>query len=134
MMASNEETPEAKAFREHYATLAKAIQNPDTLANELFTKGILSREVLEELQTCSLSTPKKNGRIVQCVYNYLVFIDPSKLQVFSDILRQESYSSQLSEKLIASYGELMFHGLLFASYGVPLSVCLTNLICWYLGG
>jgi len=103
MMASNEETPEAKAFREHYATLAKAIQNPDTLVNELFAKGILSREVLEELQTSSLSTPKKNGRIVQCVYNYLVFIDPSKLQVFIDILRQESYSSQLSEKLIASY-------------------------------
>lgn len=103
-MASIEETPEAKAFREHYATLAKAIQNPDTLANELFAKGILSREVLEELQTCGLSTFKKSGRILQCVNNYLS-VDPSKFQAFTDILGQEAYSAHLSEKLIASCGE-----------------------------
>ena len=125
-MASDEGTPEAKAFREHYATLAKAIQDPDTLANELFSKEILSQEVLEELQTCSLSTSRKNGKILQCVYKHLCTY-PSKLQVLTDVLGQEAYSVHLSEKLIASYGEFSMDCYLQVMHGVRLSVCLTNL-------
>ena len=117
-MASNEETPEARAFREHYATMVKAIQDPDTIANELFSKGILSREVLMELRPCNLSTAKKNGMILQCVYDHLVFIDPSKLHVFTDVLRQEAYAVHLSDKLEASYREFSVNCKLWDSKGI----------------
>ena len=117
-MASNDETPEARAFREHYSTLVKAIQDPDTIADELFSKRILSREVLMELQSCNLSTAKKNGKMLQCVYDHLVFIDPSKLQVFTDILRQEAYAVHLSDKLEASYREFSANCKLWDSKGI----------------
>jgi len=104
-MASNEETPEARAFQEHYATLVNAIQHPDALARQLFSKGILSREVLVGLQPSCLSNTDKNAKILLCVYDHLVFIDPSKLWVFIEILRQEKYAVELSDKLEASYGE-----------------------------
>ena len=104
-MASNEETPEARAFQEHYATLVNAIQHPDALARQLFSKRIISREVLVGLQPSCLSDTDKNAKILLCVYDHLVFIDPSKLRVFIDILRQEEYAEELSDKLKASYGE-----------------------------
>jgi len=104
-MASNEETPEARAFQEHYATLVNAIQDPDALARQLFSKGILSREVLVGLQPSCLSNTDKNAKILLCVYDHLVLIDPSKLHVFTDVLRQEAYAVHLSDKLEASYCE-----------------------------
>ena len=107
-MASNEDTPEARAFQEHFATLVNAIQDPDALACQLFSKGILSRQVLEELQPCGLSNTKKNEKILLSVYNHLVFIDPSKFHVFADVLRQEAYAVELSDKLEASYCEFLY--------------------------
>ena len=127
-MASNEETPEARAFREHYATLVKAIQDPDTVANELFSKRILSREVLMELRPCNLSTTKKNGMMLQCVYDHLVCIDPSKLHVFTDVLRQEAYAVHLSDTLEASYREFSVNCKLWYSkaymHNIGVLICM----------
>ena len=101
-MASNEDTPEARAFQEHYSTLVSAIQDPDTLADELFSRRILSREVLVGLQTLGLSNLMKNRKILQCVLDRIVFVDSSSFWVFTDVLKCEAYAEPLSNMLEAS--------------------------------
>ena len=101
-MASNEDTPEARAFQEHYSTLVSAIQDPDTLADELFSRRILSREVLMGLQTPGLSNLMKNRKILQCVLDRIVFVDSSSFWVFTDVLKCEAYAEPLSNMLEAS--------------------------------
>ena len=101
-MASNEDTPEARAFQEHYSTLVNAIQDPDTLADELFSKKILSREVLVGLQTPGLSNQMKNRKILQCVLDRIVFVDSSSFWDFTDVLKCEAYAEPLSNMLEAS--------------------------------
>ena len=110
-MASNEDTPEARAFQEHYSTLVNAIQDPDTLADQLFSKRILSREVLVGLQTPGLSNLMKNRRILQCVFDRIVFVDASSFWVFTDVLKYEAYTEPLSNKLEASCCELYYQTL-----------------------
>ena len=107
-MASNDDTPEARAFQEHYSTLVNVIQDPDTIADQLFSKRILSREVLVGLQTPGLSNLVKNRRILQCVFNRIVFVDPSSFWVFTDVLKCEAYTEPLSHKLEASCCELYY--------------------------
>ena len=106
-MASNEDTPEARAFQEHYSTLVSAIQDPDTLADELFSKRILSREVLVGLQTPGLSNLMKNRKILQCVLDRIVFVDSSSFWVFTDVLKCEAYAEPLSNMLEASCSEFI---------------------------
>ena len=101
-MASNEDTPEARAFQEHYFTLVNVIQDPDTLADQLFSKRILSREVLVGLQTPGVSNLMKNRKILQCVLDRIVFVDSSSFWVFTDVLKCEAYTEPLSNKLEAS--------------------------------
>ena len=107
-MASNEDTPEARAFQEHYSTLVNVIQDPDTLADQLFSKRILSREVLVGLQTPGLSNLMKNRKILQCVFDRIVFVDSSSFWVFTDVLKCEAYTEPLSHKLEASCCELYY--------------------------
>ena len=101
-MASNEDTPEARAFQEHYSTLVSAIQDPDTLADQLFSKRILSREVLVGLQTPGVSNLMKNRKILQCVLDRIVFVDSSSFWVLTDVLKHEAYTEPLSNLLEAS--------------------------------
>ena len=101
-MASNEDTPEARAFQEHYSTLVNVIQDPDTLADQLFSKRILSREVLVGLQTPGLSNLMKNRKILQCVFDRIVFVNSSSFWIFTDVLKREAYAEPLSNMLEAS--------------------------------
>ena len=101
-MALNEDSPEARAFQEHYSTLVSAIQDPDTLADQLFFKRILSQEVLVGLQTPGLSNLMKSQKILQCVFDQIVFVDSSSFWVFTDVLKCEAYTEPLSNMLEAT--------------------------------
>ena len=97
-MALNELTAEARTLKECYATLAEAIQDPDTLAGILFSKGILSQGVLSELHTPVLSKAQKNHKILQCVYSRVVS-DPSSLSTFISSLQCFPSAEYLADML-----------------------------------
>ena len=102
MMALNEGTAETRTLQECYATLVEAIQDPDTLAGILFSKGILSQEILLELYAPKLSKPQKNRKILQCVQSRVVS-DPSSLWTFITSLRCVPSAEHLANILVDTF-------------------------------
>ena len=101
-MALNELTAEARTLKECYATLAEAIQDPDTLAGILFSKGILSQGILSELHAPLLSKTQKNHKILQCVYSRVVS-DPSSLSTFISSLQCLPSVEYLADMLVNTF-------------------------------
>ena len=98
----NEGTAETRTLQECYATLVEAIQDPDTLAGILFSKGILSQEILLELYAPQLSKPQKNHKILQCVQSRVVS-DPSSLWTFITSLRCVPSAEHLANMLVETF-------------------------------
>ena len=104
-MASNENSPEANAFRDQFPELVPGIQSPETLADHLFAKKVIAMEVLEAVGRETLTTQQKTRKLLQCVYNSIVFIDPKHFWVFVEILQQEAYAQQLAKNLELKHGK-----------------------------
>ena len=102
MMALIEGSAEARTLQECYATLVEAIQDPDTLAGILFSKGVLSQEIMLELYAPQLSKAQKNHKILQCVQSRVVS-DPSSLWTFISILRCAPSTDYLANLLVDTF-------------------------------
>ena len=102
MMALNEGTAESRTLQECYATLVEAIQDPDTLAGVLFSKGILSQEIMLELYAPRLSRTQKNHKILQSVQSRVVS-DPSSLWTFISSLRCVPSAQYLANVLVDTF-------------------------------
>ena len=102
MMALNEGTAETRTLQECYTTLVDAIQDPDTLTSVLFSKGILSQEVVWELHDPQLSRAQKNHKILQCVQSRVVS-DPSSLWTFISSLRCVPSAEYLASVLVDTF-------------------------------
>ena len=101
-MASNEDSPEARAFQQHFPQLVSAIQNPDTLADQLFARNIISIEVHQEVCNHTLTIHHKNRKLLQHVYNQISFVKCGIFWKFLEILKQESYAKELTKDLEVS--------------------------------
>ena len=44
-------TPELQAYRKHFGELAVAVRDPEWLASELFSEGMISHEALDDTVT-----------------------------------------------------------------------------------
>ena len=69
-MATNsqpQKTPEYRTFREHYDGLYHAIQDPLSLATRLFSEGIITSAVKEQMSMLSLSRLQKNNVLLSAV-------------------------------------------------------------------
>ena len=104
-MACNEDTPEANTFRSQFAELVSGIQNPQSLADHLFAKRIISLEVLQEFGKETLTTEEKTRKLLEHVYTSIISIDPKHFRVFVEILRQEPFAEQLVKSLELEYGK-----------------------------
>ena len=85
-----QKSPEYQTFRDHYSRLHCAIQDPLSLANRLFTQGIIPSAVKENMSVSTFSKLEKNGALLSAVdmqvrtksntYHHFIFIlkdDPS---------------------------------------------------------
>ena len=104
-MACNEDTPEANTFRSQFAELVTGVQNPQSLADHLFAKGIIALQVLQEIGKETLTTEQKTRKLLERVYASIISIDPKHFRIFVEILRQEVYAEQLVKNLELKYGE-----------------------------
>ena len=69
-MATNsqpQETPEYRTFREHYDRLYHAIQDPLSLATQLFARSIITSAVTGRMIAMGLSTLEKNSILLSAV-------------------------------------------------------------------
>ena len=62
-----QESPEYSTFREHYDRLYRAIQDPLSLAAQLFSKGIISSAVQQRMAILGLSILEKNNELLTAV-------------------------------------------------------------------
>ena len=89
---------ESEAFRKCSGDLMTRIQNPELLAWQLYSKGVLSEMVVDKMSTMELSTVQKNAKLLSAVRDQIV-VDQSKFQDLLIVLREQPELKDVAEKL-----------------------------------
>ena len=100
-MATNsqhQETPEYRTFREHYVRLYHAIQNPLSLATQLFTKSIIDSSIMQQMSTLSFTTFQNTNTLLSTVLGKIQ-TDTSAFGVFLSALKEEPSTQSLVESM-----------------------------------
>ena len=90
-MATNsqpEETSEYRIFRNHYARLVHAIQNPLSLATQLFTRRLIDTSLLQQVNTLGFSTFQSTNTLLTAVSGKIQ-TDPSAFHVLLSALNED---------------------------------------------
>ena len=99
-----DDSPEAKVFRRHYAVLVSAIQEPESLADGLFSRNVIGMGLLQELQLDSLTRAKKNRKLLLAVQDQLV-VNPCKFTEVVEALQGYGTLELTVERLQSDYCE-----------------------------
>ena len=101
-MATNtqpqEKTPEYRTFREHYARLYHAIQNPLSLATQLFTRSIIDSSILQRMNTLGFTTFQNTNTLLSAVLGKIQ-TDPSVFGEFLLSLKEDPSMQSLVESM-----------------------------------
>lgn len=107
-MATNsqsQETAEYRTFREHYDNLYHAIQDPLSLANRLFSEGIIASAVNEQMSVSVTPRLDKNNALLRAV-EMQIRTNPSTLQVFLSILNEDPSVQSLVQNMQGKHLQL----------------------------
>ena len=100
-MATNsqpQETPEYRTFREHYARLVHAIQNPLSLATHLFSRNIINSSILQRVNTLGFTTFQNTTTLLTAVLGKIQ-ADPKMFGVFLSALKEDPSMQLLVESM-----------------------------------
>ena len=100
-MATNlqpQDTPEYCTFREYYYRLVQTIQDPLSLAARLFSQGIITSAVKEQMSMLGLSRLEKNNVLLNAV-EMKIQTDPSVLHVFLETLNEDTAMWALAKSI-----------------------------------
>ena len=103
-VVARDDSPEAKVFRRHYAVLVSAIQEPESLADGLFSRNVIGMGLLQELQLDSLTKAKKNRKLLLAVQDQLV-VNPCKFTEVVEALQGYGTLELTVERLQSDYCE-----------------------------
>ena len=84
-----QETPEYRTFREHYARLYHAIQNPLSLATQLFTRSIIDSSILQQMNTLGFTTFQNTNTLLSAVLGKIQS-DPRMFSVLLSALKEDA--------------------------------------------
>ena len=93
-----QESPEHHIFRRYYGRVYHAIKDPRSLADKLFSKGIISSEVKEQMAIMRVSVLKKKIALLDAV-ELQIQTNSQTLHVFLSVLEEDpsmQYSSMKS--------------------------------------
>ena len=105
-MDVGEDSPEARILREHYAQLVNAIQDPEFFADELYSRTLVSRGVVQKVQLGALTKPEKSRILLLAVQDQLI-INPCKFNEVIEALSSDSTLAELVAKLQRSHCEFV---------------------------
>ena len=91
-------TPEYRTFREHYDRLYHAIQDPLSLATQLFSQGIITSAVKEQMSMLGLSRLEKNN-VLLCAVEMKIQTDTRVLHVFLETLNEDTSMQPLAKSI-----------------------------------
>ena len=102
------ESLQCRVFRDHYRELVSSIQDPDSLADDLFSRHLLGAGMMHELQVDGLSQRKKMRKILLAVQDQIA-VHPDKFGEFVEALRSDSSRDYLADKLMRACGKRELH-------------------------
>ena len=89
-MESQDDSPEAKAFRQYFPRLVDTIQDPESFADNLFSRNVIGRGLLQEVvQLGTLTKPQKSRKLLMAVHDQLM-LDSSKITKVMEALSVDS--------------------------------------------
>jgi len=94
---------ESEAFRRCSGDLMTRIQNPDLLAWQLYSKGVLSEIVVDKLSTMELTTVQKITKLLSAVRDEIAG-DQSKFESLVIVLREQPELKDVAVKLAGLTG------------------------------
>ena len=94
---------ESEAFRRCSGDLMTKIQNPDLLAWQLYSKGVLSEIVIDKLSTMELTTVQKITKLLSAVRDEIAG-DQSKFESLVIVLREQPELKDVAVKLAGLTG------------------------------
>ena len=101
-MATHElqESPEYFIFRKHYAMLCDTIQDPPSLAAELYSRGIVTQAVMDRTLVLGLHRSEKNSALMSAVEKQIL----TNSQAFHEFISalNEDISMQFLVEIIRS--------------------------------
>ena len=97
------ESAEYRSFQRHYANLFKSIGDPTSLAAELYSAGLLSRETRRKIFELPL-TEQKVSELLDATET-AIRLDPSNYHTFVEALEKDSSMQHLCGKLRSTCGE-----------------------------
>ena len=86
--------PTVHLLKKHYSDLVGTIQDPAGVADSLYSRGVISRHMRDEVQQRDMTMRRKNEVLVNAV-DAQVTTDPSVYQVFLEVLGEEPYLSTI---------------------------------------
>ena len=107
------DTLEYSVFREHYSRLCHAIQDPLSLAIQMFSAGVITSAVMERMNVPALSRLDKNNELLSAVAMRIKTDSSTFDMVLSCLNADVSLQSlvenmQLSKCLLRWYSTLYF--------------------------
>ena len=90
-------SPEVQAFRRAFSDLAMAIREPESLAAELYSKAVISSDVLRRV--CETMVPFHTTSRLLCAVEDHISINPSVMDVFLSALRGEPAMERLANTI-----------------------------------
>ena len=91
-------------MKKHYSYLVGTIQDPTGLAGSLYSRGIISQSVRDEVQERVDLTTKEKATLLINAVEAQVTTDPSMFQVFMEVLKEEPSLSTIVERM-SVFGE-----------------------------
>ena len=97
------DSAECQAFQKCFAVLNDGISDPGWLAIQLYSRGMISRDMRRNIE--ELSAPIQTRKLLSAVEDQIISSPESKFGDFLDILYGEPSLEHLARKLEEVYGE-----------------------------
>ena len=89
---------ESETFRKCSSDLHKGIQDPESLAWELYSDGVVSETVVDEVSVLGLSAIQRKTKLLSAVRDAIA-VDPTKFQNLLTALQKRPPLKSVAEKL-----------------------------------
>ena len=96
--------PGYKAFRDNYDALVDGIQSPAKLADKLFSRELITAEILDNVGDNTTKRLAANRELLAAVRRKLT-LEPDIFDVFVAVIKAESVYEAIAQKLTESYEE-----------------------------
>ena len=96
--------PAYETFRKHSADLLTAIQDPEVLALELFSKNVVTSTVVEFANNMRHERGERTTKLLMAVGSQIA-VDPGTFDVFLSVLANRPSMSVLCGRMKEAYGK-----------------------------